>query len=111
MKKSIEEVSTTIAGKKRKQRVIRLTNDWRIIFSSEPDVAIRDNQQILQVAIEIKGSMDKAGAQTRYGEAKKSFGKALSKILVVRRSIWQAALRNLCLTKLRWMVKSEKYTI
>lgn len=55
--------------------------------------------------------MDKAGAQTRYGEAKKSFGKALSKILVVRRSIWQAALRNLCLTKLRWMVKSEKYTI
>jgi len=32
---------------------------------------------VLRVAIEIKGSMDKAGAQTRYGEAKKSFGKAL----------------------------------
>ncbi len=30
----------------------------------------------LQVAIEIKGSMDKAGAQTRLGEAKKSFAKA-----------------------------------
>jgi hypothetical protein len=30
------------------------------------------------VAIEIKGSMDKAGAQSRYGEAKKSFAKALA---------------------------------
>jgi hypothetical protein len=76
--KSIQTASVEIAGKKRKQKVIRLTNNWEIIFSSEPDVAIRDTEKVLQVAIEIKGSMDKAGAQTRYGEAKKSFGKALS---------------------------------
>lgn len=47
------------------------------MFADEPDVAIRDKKNTLRVAIEIKGSMDKAGAQTRYGEAKKSFGKAL----------------------------------
>ncbi|MFQ5753711.1 MAG: XcyI family restriction endonuclease, partial [bacterium] len=78
MAKSIEDFAGTITGKRRKQRVIRLTNDWQIIFASEPDIAIRDTQEVLQIAIEIKGSMDKAGAQTRYGEAKKSFGKALS---------------------------------
>ncbi|RMD89696.1 MAG: XcyI family restriction endonuclease [Calditrichaeota bacterium] len=78
LKKSIEKIAISLTGKRRKQRVIVLKNDWKIIFSSEPDVAIRDEKNVLRVAIEIKGSMDKAGAQTRYGEAKKSFGKALS---------------------------------
>ncbi len=57
---------------------IHLKNRWKIVFSAEPDVAIFDDNNVLQSAIEIKGSMDKAGAQTRYGEAKKSFGKALA---------------------------------
>lgn len=57
---------------------IHLKNGWRIVFAAEPDVAIFDDSNELRSAIEIKGSMDKAGAQTRYGEAKKSFGKALA---------------------------------
>jgi hypothetical protein len=73
---STEKKEVSISGKKQKQIHLVLTNNWRIIFSSEPDVAIRDPKGRLQVAIEIKGSMDKAGAQTRLGEAKKSFAKA-----------------------------------
>jgi len=56
---------------------ITLKNGYKIVFASEPDVEIRDESGKLQCVIEIKGSMDKAGAQTRYGEAKKSFTKAL----------------------------------
>jgi hypothetical protein len=60
------------------QLSISLVNGWRIVFGAEPDVAVFDDRGKLQAVVEIKGSMDKAGAQTRYGEAKKSFGKALS---------------------------------
>ena len=68
-----------VQGKKRKTEThIILKNRWTIVFGSEPDVAIRDPRNVLRGAIEIKGSMDRAGAQTRYGEAKKSFGKALA---------------------------------
>lgn len=42
------------------------------------EALIKAYAALIQIAIEIKGSLDKAGAQTRYGEAKKSFGKALS---------------------------------
>lgn len=78
LKKTKKEVTTRTGKKKmRTQQELVLTNDWKIIFSSEPDVAIYDDKDVLRIAIEIKGSMDKAGAQTRYGEAKKSFGKAL----------------------------------
>lgn len=73
---SIEKKKVTVSGKKHKQIHLVLINGWRIIFSAEPDVAIRDPKDRLQVALEIKGSMDKAGAQTRLGEAKKSFAKA-----------------------------------
>jgi hypothetical protein len=66
-----------IEGKLRSRRSIVLKNGWRIVFSPEPDVGVYDPKGVIRVAIEIKGSMDKAGAQTRYGEAKKSFGKAL----------------------------------
>ncbi len=66
-----------IRRKKRTRRKIILKNGWSFVFSDEPDVAISDKKGLLRVAIEIKGSMDKAGAQTRYGEAKKSFIKAL----------------------------------
>ncbi|MDW8223764.1 MAG: hypothetical protein RMJ82_12530, partial [Gemmatales bacterium] len=43
---------------------------------SEPDIEARDSSNILLATIEINGSLDPAGAQTRYGEAKKSFEKA-----------------------------------
>ncbi|MBI5027164.1 MAG: XcyI family restriction endonuclease [Nitrospirae bacterium] len=75
---STEKKDITVKGKKQKQIHLILNNNWRIIFSSEPDISIRDNRDKLKVAIEIKGSMDKAGAQTRLGEAKKSFAKAKS---------------------------------
>lgn len=55
----------------------QLKNGWKIQFSSEPDVAFFDSQDKMKIAIEIKGSLDVAGAQTRYGEAKKSFAKQL----------------------------------
>jgi hypothetical protein len=47
-----------------------------ILFGSEPDVECRNNKNELICVIEIKGSADKAGAQTRLGETKKSFTKA-----------------------------------
>ena len=75
--KDIATSEKEIEGKKKKQTELLLTNDWKIVFSPEPDVGIYDDKNVLRVAIEVKGSMDKAGAQTRYGEAKKSFGKAL----------------------------------
>ena len=74
--KTLEKIAVRIEEKSRKQTHIVLKNGWRIIFASEPDVSIRSPQGKLSVAIEIKGSMDKAGAQTRLGEAKKSFSKA-----------------------------------
>jgi len=55
-----------------------LDNGWSITFGTEPDVAFFDSSGIKQIAVEIKGSLDVAGAQTRYGEAKKSFAKQLS---------------------------------
>ncbi len=55
-----------------------LNNGWRVAFANEPDVAFFDAAGIKQIAIEIKGSLDVAGAQTRYGEAKKSFAKQLA---------------------------------
>lgn len=73
---SIEKQTVVLKSKKRKQTHIILKNGWQIIFGNEPDVAVRNSKDKLQVAIEIKGSMDRAGAQTRLGEAKKSFAKA-----------------------------------
>src|SRR5438105_6449720 len=46
--------------------------------SSVMPSSLRDSDGVKQIAIEIKGSLDTAGAQTRYGEAKKSFGKQLA---------------------------------
>jgi hypothetical protein len=47
-------------------------------FASEPDIAFLGPKGARRIAIEIKGSLDRAGAQTRYGEAKKSFAKQLA---------------------------------
>lgn len=64
-------------GKRLSKRHYELTNGWRIVFGSEPDVAFIDDRDVTQIAIEIKGSLDVNGAQTRYGETKKSFAKQL----------------------------------
>jgi len=78
---SVEKKKHTVrAGRSRKtvsETSLILTNGWQIVYSSEPDIAIYDPRGVLRSAIEVKGSMDKAGAQTRFGEAKKSFAKAL----------------------------------
>jgi hypothetical protein len=56
--------------------VIVLKTGTTIVFGSEPDVEFRNAAKELVCVIEIKGSADKAGAQTRLGETKKSFAKA-----------------------------------
>jgi hypothetical protein len=56
----------------------QLDSGWTIAFGTEPDVAFLDNKGVKRIAIEIKGSLDTAGAQTRYGEAKKTFAKQLA---------------------------------
>jgi len=57
-------------------RAIVLANGWRVEFGTEPDTSLRDANGALQVAIEVKAGLDPAGAQERYGAAKKSFEKA-----------------------------------
>ncbi len=71
-------ISALGIGEKLGRGSFRLANGWTIRFSSEPDVAFVDASGAIRIVIEIKGSLDKAGAQTRYGEAKKSFAKALA---------------------------------
>lgn len=53
-----------------------LKSGTKLCFGSEPDVECRNKVGELVCVIEIKGSADKAGAQTRLGETKKSFTKA-----------------------------------
>jgi len=53
-----------------------LKSGMKLCFGSEPDVECRSKAGELVCVIEIKGSADKAGAQTRLGETKKSFTKA-----------------------------------
>lgn len=64
--------------KNQNRRKYTLTNGWTVAFAAEPDVSFRDPKGVKRIAIEVKGSLDKAGAQTRYGEALKSFRKQLS---------------------------------
>lgn len=65
-------------GNRVERRQLQLHNGWSVIFGSGPDVAFFDSKGMKQIAIEIKGSLDVAGAQTRYGEAKKSFAKQIA---------------------------------
>jgi len=73
-----EYIENINIGTHEKSGTFNLHNGWLIRFGNEPDVAFYDENSLKQIAIEIKGSLDKAGAQTRYGEAKKSFAKQLS---------------------------------
>ncbi|GAX37284.1 XcyI family restriction endonuclease [Nodularia sp. NIES-3585] len=47
-----------------------------ILFSSEPDISLLNNQGTTIAVIEVKGGKDPAGALERYGAAKKSFEEA-----------------------------------
>jgi hypothetical protein len=81
--KAVEEllfryITVRNLGSRISARSFQLTNGWTITFASEPDVSFRDENGRLRIAVEIKGSLSIADAQTRYGETKKSFGKALT---------------------------------
>lgn len=67
--------SDTLLALEKENRIV-LKSGTTITFGSEPDVECRDQKGNLICVIEIKGSADKAGAQTRLGETKKSFTKA-----------------------------------
>jgi hypothetical protein len=57
-------------------RRVTLANGYVVQFGAEPDIAVRDPEGVLQVAIEVKAGSDDAGALERYGACKKSFDKA-----------------------------------
>jgi hypothetical protein len=73
-----EYIQTHNLGVKEAAHPYLLTNGWRVVFAAEPDAAFYDAKGLKRIAIEIKGSLDVAGAQTRYGEALKSFRKQLA---------------------------------
>ncbi|MGA2584706.1 MAG: XcyI family restriction endonuclease, partial [Tepidisphaeraceae bacterium] len=80
--KAVEEIIATHIsesglGIKEDSGTFKLVSGWTITFASEPDIRFVDPQGIERIVIEIKGSLDKNGAQSRYGEAKKTFAKAL----------------------------------
>jgi len=72
-------ISTKELGTKEAPGTYSLKNGWRISIGSEPDIKFSDPNGVERIVIEIKGSLDRAGAQTRYGEAKKTFAKALNR--------------------------------
>jgi len=86
--KALEQILASFAAEKglldadatamltRTKRGLVLKSGTVLLFGSEPDVECRSNAGQLICVMEIKGSADKAGAQTRLGETKKSFSKA-----------------------------------
>lgn len=54
-------------------RVVRMKNRFHLLFSSEPDVSLRDPKDVPLLAIEVKAGFDSAGALERLGAAMKSF--------------------------------------
>lgn len=54
-------------------RVVRLRQGYHLFFSSEPDVSLRDRDDLPVLAIEVKAGADPAGALERLGAAMKSF--------------------------------------
>ena len=64
-------------GERVRSGLYHLSNGWKIVFGPEPDIKFVDGNGVARIGVEIKGSLDVAGAQTRYGEALKSFRKIL----------------------------------
>ncbi|MBD2386379.1 XcyI family restriction endonuclease [Cylindrospermum sp. FACHB-282] len=60
-------------------RGLMLSNHTSILFSSEPDISLLNNEGTTVGVIEVKGGTDPAGALERYGAAKKSFEEAFRK--------------------------------
>ncbi len=54
-----------------------LNNKKSVLFSSEPDISIIDEDGSTIAVIEVKGGTDPAGALERYGASKKSFEEAI----------------------------------
>jgi hypothetical protein len=54
-------------------KVIRLKQGFHLVFSSEPDISLRNPNDLPLVAVEIKAGTDSAGALERLGAAMKSF--------------------------------------
>lgn len=75
--KSGREKPATLPPEVDEIQSLTTTNDYKIIFGSEPDVSIRNPQGKLEASIEVKAGIDTAGALERYGAAKKSFDKVL----------------------------------
>lgn len=57
-------------------RGVKLKNRTTILFSSEPDISLLDENGSTICVLEVKGGSDPAGALERYGAAKKSFEEA-----------------------------------
>ncbi len=73
-----EHIESQGLGRRVRSRVYELKNGWKILFAAEPDIKFLDATGRIRIGVEIKGSLDVAGAQTRYGEALKSFRKMLA---------------------------------
>jgi XcyI-like restriction endonuclease len=54
-------------------RAVRFRQGFQLVFSSEPDISLRDDKDIPHLAIEVKAGGDPAGALERLGAAMKSF--------------------------------------
>ncbi|GJD22522.1 hypothetical protein RIVM261_074780 [Rivularia sp. IAM M-261] len=63
-------------GNLKKYRGVMLANRTSILFSSEPDISLINNQGVTVGVVEVKGGTDPAGALERYGAAIKSFEEA-----------------------------------
>jgi len=64
-------------GNIERYRGVMLVNHTSILFSSEPDISLLNNQGTTVGVVEVKGGADPAGALERYGAAKKSFDEAM----------------------------------
>lgn len=70
----------------RQFRGFMLKNKRSVLFSSEPDISLLDQDGTTIATIEVKGGTDPAGALERYGAAKKSFEEAVrqnSKVVTI----------------------------
>ena len=77
--KSIDELTAdAIVSNIDSIKTINLTNGYSIMFSSEPDVSMFDDQGKIVGIIEIKAGLDPAGALERLGAMLKSFENTLA---------------------------------
>lgn len=68
-----EEMHPTLIDRIQEVKVARLKDGYHLLFSSEPDVSLRDPKDIPLVAMEVKAGFDSAGALERLGAGMKSF--------------------------------------